>query len=148
MGNRAKKIWADLQQNRWYVIKTGGDSDFLMCFCMSVYSLTRWVNSCCIWDAHRYGIHVSCQFMPLCVGPLDNRGELLADSRRNRWYDEKPGGSWTVQGVPGVERRERGKDERRRREGTLERRARAGGVLRRREAQNLLHVATNSCSNL
>jgi hypothetical protein len=42
----------------------------------------------------------------------------------------------------------KGKEERRGTEGSRERRARAGGILRRREAQNLLHVATNSCSNL
>lgn len=66
--------------------------------------------------------------MPSFVGPLDNRGELLADSRRNRWYDEKPGGSWTVQGGPGGGERRKGEGrEKEEREGSREKRARAGG---------------------
>jgi len=87
--------------------------------------------------------------MPLLVGPLDNRRQLLADSRRNRWYDEKPGGSWTVPGGSRGGREEKGeRREKRERGKSREESARAGGILRRREAQNLLHVATNSCSNL
>jgi hypothetical protein len=98
------------------------------------------------------GIHVSCQFMPPFVGPLDNRRQLLADSRRNRWYDEKPGGSWTVPGGSRGEEKRKGKEERRGREGSRERRARARGafcsVERRRICFTLQRILAPICEIL
>jgi hypothetical protein len=148
VGNKAKKNWADLRQNRWYVKKNRRWFRFSYVFCTSVYSSTRWVNSCCIWDAHTHGMHVSCQFMPSFVGPLNNRRQLLADSRRNRWADEKPGGSWTVPGVPGWGREDKG-ERRETREREVERGERARGafcgVERRRICFTLQRILAPIC---
>jgi hypothetical protein len=86
--------------------------------------------------------------MPSFVRPLDNRRQLLADSRRNRWYDEKPGGSWTVQGSRGGEKR-KGKEERRGR-GKEEREESARGgafcsVERRRICFTLQRILAPIC---